>query len=234
MALNHPDHIASKMLAAAVLAALEHRRRTGEGQMIEMAQTEAAAYLLGEFYLEGPCTGRPAAPRGNAARYACPHGVYPSAGTDRWCAIAVVGDDAWERFCGVVGWAPEPRLATLAGRLAAAGELDERVTAWTRERTPEEAAELLQAAGVSAMSVQNGDDHRADPHLQARGALVTVEHGEIGPERHAGNPIRLSRTPLAPPRAAPLLGEHTEAVLVEVLGLGREEVARLVDEGVCR
>jgi formyl-CoA transferase len=84
------------------------------------------------------------------------------------------------------------------------------------------------------MAVQNADDQRADPHLAARGAIVTVEHGEIGPERQSGNPIRLSRTPLAPPYAAPLLGAHTEAVLTRVLGLRADEVARLIEEGVCR
>jgi len=233
-ALNHPDHIAAKLTAVAVLAALEHRRRTGEGQLIEMSQSECAAYLIGEFYLEGPCTGRPAAQRGNAALSACPHGVYPSAGEDRWVAVAVVGDEAWERFRAAVGWPAEPGLATLAGRLAAEADLDRRTAEWTRARGAEEAAAALQAAGVSAMPVQNGDDHRADPHLAARGALVTVEHPEIGPERHSGNPIRLSRTPLAPAVAAPRLGADSEDVLTRVLGLSRAEVARLVEDGVVR
>src|SRR5207249_5154984 len=94
--LNHPDHIASKLAVVAVLAALEHRRRTGEGQRIEMAQTEAAAFLLGEFYLAGPCEAGAPRPQGNAVDWAVPHGVYPSAGDDRWVAIAAVGDAAWE------------------------------------------------------------------------------------------------------------------------------------------
>jgi len=232
--LNHPDHIAARLALAAVLAALEHRRRTGAGQRIEMSQSEAAAYLIGEFYLEGPAVGRPASPQGNAAPYACPHGVYPSAGDDRWVAIAVVGEDAWPRFRDCLGWAAEPGYETLAGRLAARASLDARVAGWTRAREPEEAARLLQAAGVSAMAVQSPDDHRADPHLAARGALVTVDHPEIGPARHAGNPIRLGRTPLAPPRPAPCLGADTETVLTELLGLGLDEVRQLVADGVCR
>ena len=134
--LNHPDHIASKLGAVAVLAALEHRRRTGEGQFIEMAQTEAVAYLMGEFYLELAATARPTRQRGNDVDYACPHGVYPCAGDDRWCAIAVVGDDAWQRFCGALGWVEEPRLATLEGRLGLNAELNARVAEWTRARTP--------------------------------------------------------------------------------------------------
>jgi benzylsuccinate CoA-transferase BbsF subunit len=233
-ALNHPDHMASKLGALAVLAALEHRRRTGEGQRIEMAQTEAAAYLLGEFYLQGPATGRPAAPKGNAVEYAAPHGVYPAAGDDRWVAIAVVGDDAWERFARAVGWTPEPALTALPARVAARDALDARVAEWTRARPAEESVALLQAAGVAAALVANSNDHRADPHLAARGALVTVEHPEIGSEVHSGCPIRLGRTRLAPAAAAPLLGADTEDVLTRILGLPRMEVARLVDCGVCR
>ena len=232
--LNHPDHIASKLAVVAVLAALEHRRRTGEGQRIEMAQTEAAAFLLGEFYLAGACGAGAPRPQGNTVDWAVPHGVYPSAGDDRWVAIAAVGDAAWEALVRCLGWTPEPRLATLERRRAARDEIDARLTEWTRGRTAEEAAAALQAAGISAMPVQNANDHRVDPHLATRGALVTVEHPEIGPERHSGNPIRMSRTPLVPAGASPCLGADTEAVLTRVLGLTREEVARLGDRGVCR
>lgn len=232
--LNHPDHVASKLGAAAVLAALEHRRRTGEGQLIDLAQTESAAFLLGEFYLEGPCTGRPPAPQGNAVPFAVPHGVYPSAEEDGWVAIAVVGDAAWAAFCRTLGWDPEPRLATVAGRRIAREVLDARVAEWTRTRTAEDAAAALQAAGVSAMPVLGPDQLRADAHLAARGAIVTVQHAEIGPERHAANPLRMSRTRLVPAGPSPLLGEHTAAVLAEWLRLDDAEIARLEESGVCR
>jgi crotonobetainyl-CoA:carnitine CoA-transferase CaiB-like acyl-CoA transferase len=233
-ALNHPDHIASKLAALGVLAALEHRRRTGVGQRIEMAQTEAAAFLVGEFYLEGPCTGRPASQRGNAVDWAVPHGVYRCCGEDRWLALAVASDEDWQRFRAHAGWADEPRLATLAGRLAARDEIDARVSEWTRERRAEDAAESLQAAGVSAFIVQSPDDTRADPHLAARRAIVTVEHAEIGPERHIGNPIRPSLTPTVTAAAAPLLGADTEDVLGRWLGIPPAEVAKLAADEVCR
>jgi crotonobetainyl-CoA:carnitine CoA-transferase CaiB-like acyl-CoA transferase len=232
--LEHPDHAAARLAAVAVLAALEHRRRTGEGQLVELAQTEATAFPLGELYLEAACTGRPAAPRGNAADHACPHGVYPSAGDDRWCAIAVVGDDAWQRFRAAAGWPDDPGLATLAGRLAAREALDARVAAWTRTRDAETAAGLLQAAGVSAMPVQGPLDHRADPHLAARGALVTLlDPSGVGPVLHLGTPLRLGRTPLVAPAPAPRLGADTVDVLTRVLGLAPAEVHRLIADGVC-
>jgi benzylsuccinate CoA-transferase BbsF subunit len=237
--LNHPDHIASKLATVAVLAALEHRRRTGEGQLIEMAQTEAAAYLLGEVYLQGPCTGQPPQQCGNAVDYAVPHGVYPCArregnDEDRWCAIAVVGDNTWRRFADCLGWGLEPRLDTLEGRLAVRAEIDARVAEWTQARDPEKVVAALQAAGVSAAAVESPDDLHADPHLAARSAIVTVEHPEIGTEHHSGNPIRMGRTPCSTAGAAPLLGEHTEEVLTGTLGLSPEEVTGLMDEGVCR
>jgi crotonobetainyl-CoA:carnitine CoA-transferase CaiB-like acyl-CoA transferase len=232
--LNHPDHIVSKLGVVAVLAALEHRRRTGEGQFIDLAQIEGAAYVMGEVYLQSACTDRPPRPSGNEVDYAVPHGVYPCAGEDRWIAIAVVGDDAWERFTRCLDWPADSALATLDARRVAQADLNARVAEWTRTRSTEEAAELLQAAGISAMPLLSPDDLRADAHLAERGAIVTVQHPEIGPERHSGNPLRMSRSQLVSTGASPLLGADTEEVLTRVLGLSREEVAALVEGGVCR
>ena len=233
-ALNHPDHIASKLAAVGVLAALEHRRRSGEGQLIEMAQTEAAAYLMGEFYLQTACTGTPPQQRGNAVDYAVPHGVYPCAGDDRWCAIAVLGEDAWQRFIACLGWKLGPRWGRLHERLAQRAAIDARVAEWTQTREADAVATLLQAAGVSAMAVQSPDDSRADPHLAARQAIVTVQHPEIGAERHIGNPLRMSRTSLVTAAAAPLLDADTREVLHRVLGLTAAEIDQLTADGVCR
>ena len=229
--------------AVAVLAALEHRRRTGEGQFIDMAQTEAAAYLLGEFYLQEPLTGRPAKPDGNRVPYAAPHDVYACRArpgkeglhAESWIAIAVVGEEAWRRFAAAIG-APEltrdARFATLEARLANRAALDAIVAAWTRDRSAEEAAETLQAAGVSAGMVQNGDDHRADPHLAGRNALVTVEHPEVGAEHHSANPLRFTTLPICHGGASPCLGVDTDEVLGRVLGLAAAEIERLKAEKI--
>jgi benzylsuccinate CoA-transferase BbsF subunit len=232
--LNHPDHIAGKLLAVGVLAALRERQASGEGQRIELAQTEAAAYLIGEIYLEAARAGVDPAPLGDADPSASPHGVYPAAGDDRWVAIAVMDDDAWARFCKVTGWEPGDALATAGARVASRADVDARVASWTSTLDAVEAAERLQAAGVSAMPVMGPLDHHADPHLAARGAIVTLHNPEIGDERHIGNPIRLSRLPQRRAERAPRLGEHTEEVLTSVLGLTPDEVAALVEDGVCR
>jgi crotonobetainyl-CoA:carnitine CoA-transferase CaiB-like acyl-CoA transferase len=233
-ALNHPDHVASKLGAVAVLAALEHRRRTGQGQLIDLAQTETAAFLLGEAYLEGPCTGLPAAPNGNRVPYACPHGVFPCEGHDRWVAIAVMSDEEWRRLSAEAGWSVEPRWESVAGRRAESDAVEARLAKWTRKQPMEDVAARLQAIGISAMPVLDGDDLRADAHLAARGAIVTVEHPEIGPERHIANPIRLSRTLVRHAGPSPLLGADTGEVLCTWLGLDAAEVEALQECGVCR
>ena len=232
--MNHPDHLAGRLLAVAVLAALREREASGEGQFLELAQTEAAAYLIGEQYLQSARDGADPAPLGNTHPTAAPHGVYPSAGDDQWVAIAVMDDGAWVRLCSVVGWDADPSLTDASARVAARDALDARLAEWTSTRTKEAAAEELQVHGVSAMPVMGPLDHHADPHLRERGAIVTLHHALGGDERHIGNPLRMSRLPQRRAEAAPLMGEHTEAVLGEVLGLGPDEVAALRESGVCR
>jgi crotonobetainyl-CoA:carnitine CoA-transferase CaiB-like acyl-CoA transferase len=231
--LNHPDHVAGKFLAAGVLAALAHRAVTGRGQRVDLAQTEFAAYTRGEVYVDSWLRGADPAPAGNSSVTACPHGVYPAAGDDQWVAVVAADDGDWERLCRVVGWGPDPGLAQLAGRLARAAEIDARLSAWTAGRPAEETADLLQAAGVSACPVMGPYDHLDDPHLRERGFIVELRHPEVGPERHAGNPLRMSVTRPRVLPSAPCLGEHTTEVLGEVLGIPPDEVAQLVDAGVC-
>ncbi len=159
--------------------------------------------------------------------------MYPSAGDDRWLAVAVVDDGAWDGLRDALGWPADPALATVAGRLADRDALDARLAEWTSRVRAEEAAELLQAHGVSAMPVMGPVDHHADPHLAARGAIVRLHHPEVGPERQVANPTRWSRLATRVAASAPCLGADTESVLAE-LGVDADEVARLRQAGVCR
>ena len=229
--LNHPDHIAGKLLAVGVLAALAHCARTGEGQLIDMAQTEAAAYLAGELYLDAAGTGDERSVCGNESAGSVPHGVYPAAGDDRWIAIAV-GDASWHGFVAATGIGDA--AATAGERRAGRATIDAELRAWTSERDAEEAATLLQRHGVSAMPVLGADDHHADAHLAARGFIVELEHPEVGIEHHVGNPMRMSRTPQRIAASAPCLGADTHDVLTRVLGRTPAEVDELVARGVCR
>jgi crotonobetainyl-CoA:carnitine CoA-transferase CaiB-like acyl-CoA transferase len=232
--MNHPDHIAGRLLAVGVLGALAEREVSGEGQHLEMAQTEASAYFMGEKYLEAARDGVDPPPLGNRHPRAAPHGVYPAAGEDQWVAIAVTDDEAWRALSGAVGWDADPSFDHAVDRVAAREKLDAQLAEWTQSCSKDEAAELLQAHGVSAMPVMGPRDHHADPHLLERGAIVTLHHPEIGDERHIGNPLRFSRLPQRRAEAAPLMGADTEAVLTSVLGLDAAEVAQLVTDGVCR
>lgn len=231
--LNHPDHIAGKYLAAGVIAALDHRAGTGEGQRVDLAQTELAAYLRGEVYIDAWRLGADPPAMGNASPAACPHGVYPVGGDDRWIAIVVPDDKSWLALCEAAGWPPEDDLMALEGRLARSEEISARLAEWTSEQDGTALAGYLQSVGISASPVMGPLDHLADEHLLARGFIVELEHPEVGSERHAGNPVRMSVTAQRVAPSAPCLGAHTVEVLGEVLGVAPEEVERLAAEGVC-
>jgi len=235
---SYSDLAAGNLGALAVLAALWQRRRTGSGASIDLAQQEAVASLLGPVLLERAVAGGVSTPAGNASQEAsgAPHGVYPCAGDDRWIAITVFDDDDWRRFAGAIGdpaWSRDPRYSTRAGRCAHAAELDRNVAAWTRTVDAEAAMERLQAAGVAAGRVANAADLCArDPQLAARGHFVDVATPEGRTVRLDGPAFLLSETPAAVRGPGPLLGEHSDSVLAEVLGLGPDELAALHADGV--
>ena len=230
--LNHPDHIAGKLLAVAVLAALDHKQRTGEGQLIDMAQTEAAAYLIGEVYMGAAADGADPQARGNRSEEVAPHDVYRAGGDDDWVALACHDDESWQRCCEVIGL--ENRWPANADRLADVEAVDAAVAAWMSEGLAADRAERLQAAGVSAMPVMGPDDHLGDDHLAARAALDVLEHPVVGKETHVANPIRFSLTQKRTAGPSPLLGADTVEVLGEVLGIPPNEVEALAEAGVCR
>jgi benzylsuccinate CoA-transferase BbsF subunit len=235
---SYSDLAAGNLGALAVLAALWHRRRMGAGMLIDLAQQEAVASLVGPLLLDRAVHGGSSTAFGNASQEApgAPHGVYPCAGDDRWIAVTVFDDDGWRRFGGAAGdppWTREARFASHAGRLAHATALDELVAAWTRTLSADAAMELLQRAGVAAGHVADAADLCArDPQLAARRHFVDVPTPEGGSVRMDGPAFLLSETPAAVRGPGPLLGEHTDEVLRTVLGLSDDEVAGLRAEGV--
>lgn len=221
--------------ALAVLAALWHRQRTGQGQYIDMSQLEATVGLTVEPLMDWFMNGRVWGRQGNDHRSMAPHGHYPCRGDDAWVSIAVEDDGAWTRLVAALGdvpWAREPRFAALAGRRAHLAELDARLAEWTRERTGWEATEILQRAGVAAFPVYGLDEQAADPHFQARGLMARPEHPRIGPMQVYAHPIKLGATPGGVTATAPMLGEHNDHVFRELLGLSAVEIERLRAEGV--
>ena len=232
--IAYPDFIASGTLALAVLAALEHRERTGEGQFIEISQVEGTAAALEPVYLDYFTTGRVAEPRGNRDPNRAPQGCYPCRGDDAWCVISCGTDEEWQALARAIDredLAIAAHLQTLSGRQAHHDELDRVLSAWTRERTPFQVMRRLQAAGVPAAAVQTGEDLWRDWHLRARGFVVALEHPDIGPAEHPGTTIHLSRTPARMRRPAGLLGQENAAIFGDLLGLSGAARERLARDG---
>jgi crotonobetainyl-CoA:carnitine CoA-transferase CaiB-like acyl-CoA transferase len=232
---NYMDPIGGYNAAAAILTALVARQRSGRGSHVEVPQVEAAMHFIGEELLAAGASGENPPLQANRVQYAAPHGAYPAAGTDQWLAVAVLADAVWPAFCAIIGapdWAEDAGLRTLAGRKAREDEIDERLAAWTLRHDKHEAAALLQAAGIAAAPVLDASEVLASPFLQARGFFTPLSHPEAGERLHQGLPMHLSRTPGGNHRAAPTLGQDTEAILAELLGRDEAEIARLAALGV--
>jgi benzylsuccinate CoA-transferase BbsF subunit len=235
---NYPDHLPNPCHAAfAVLAALWHRRRTGEGQRIDMAQTEPTVALLGPAVLDYTLNGHVAQARGNRHLDAAPHGVYACTGDDRWVAICVMNDAQWQGLRTALhdpAWTRDDALQTSQGRLARAAELDTRLNDETARHDAQVLVERLQACGVPAGRVNTAADVIADPQLNHRGHWLTLVHPEMGPSLYNAQPFRNSRRPAGEARPAPLLGQHTHEICTTLLGLDEDEISLLAQEGALR
>lgn len=233
----YSDATAPWFSALALLAALDHRNRTGEGQYIDLAQHEVATTLLAVPLLAYSASGHVRGKQGNRASSAAPHGAYPCLGEDRWCAITVLTDQQWDAFRRALGnpdWSRDPRFGTLTARKANEDELDERIAEWTRKSTAEEVMETLQRAGVPAGVVKNDRDIvDFDPHVRERGFYRVLDKPGYGESLYFGWPVKLSRTPLVQ-HCGPSFGEHTEQICREILEMEGEEFVRLLDDEVLR
>ena len=229
------DSLAPRFVAAAVLAALLRKQKTGEGTYIDVAQVETAAYSLSGWMLEYFANDEVVQRDGNRSRVAAPHGAFPCRGEDRWCTIACHEDADWQRLVRAMGapaWALESRWSVLDGRKRHEDELERRIASWTRELDAEEVLRLVQEAGVEAGIVATTRDLNADPQLAHRGHFHPVEHQVLGPHTCEQLGYRLTATPGAIERPGPLLGEHSRRVYGEILGLSEEDVAALARDGV--
>ncbi|SRR5579875_433803 len=242
-AISYADPNAGIHAAFAVLAALYHRRRTGEGQFIDLSLWESATALTAEGLLEYQMSGREPARRGNRDPWMAPHGVFrckdwpePVGGgvVDRWVAIAVENDAQWRGLCRAMGrneLADDPRFASFESRKRHEAELDRIISEWTQRFSPQEVTEMLQKEGVPAYTCASNKELAEDPHLNARGYFVELEHPEVGVRMHAGIPWRLSRDTCRVESPAPLLGQHTEEVLTGLLGYSKADVVKLREMG---
>ena len=226
----YTDVVAPRFGLTGLLAALEYRRRTGTGQHLDLSQAESSLHFLSTALLDAEVNGREFQARGNRDPGVAPHGIYPSAGDDRWVAVACAEDQQWQALAKQLGRSDLAGL-TLAERLARQDELDELIGAWTVLQGPAEAQAVLQAIGVAAHQVQNSAECLADPQLAHRGQYVTVEHSLLGNVVIEGPRFHLSRTPGRTSTPGPTYGQHTERILSELLGYNEDQITELVIAG---
>jgi crotonobetainyl-CoA:carnitine CoA-transferase CaiB-like acyl-CoA transferase len=229
------DSLSPRFGALLVAAALLERRRSGRGAHIDLSQIETGVYCLSELVVRASANGESASRLGNHDPNAAPHAIYPCAGEDRWIAIAVLSDDEWQALVRAMGSPPrtaDARFATLAGRLAHQDELDEMLAGWTRGFEAYALMDRLQAAGVRAGVVQDFEDLLRDPQLAARGHFRRLRHAHLGELDFELSGLRLESHPPRLERPGPDLGEHDAEVLGGILGLGADEIERLVRDGV--
>ncbi|CAO5147436.1 putative CoA-transferase Rv1866 [Frankia sp. AiPs1] len=234
----YPDHVVARLSATAVLAMLLARRRTGRGGRVSVAQAEVMLGQLAPLLaLESLAPGA-LAPEVDLPGADAPHGVYPCAGDDEWCVVTIRGDAEWDRLVGLLGDAAlagsdDPRFADAAARRARRAGIDAALSAWTRGRTPRQAAAELQAVGVPAGMMQRVVNLIDDPHLVERGFLRTLRHPCLAePLPTEGGPAVSTLLADPPSRPAPLPGQHSRDVLRGILGLTDGEIDRLVADGV--
>jgi crotonobetainyl-CoA:carnitine CoA-transferase CaiB-like acyl-CoA transferase len=222
----YTDCIASRYIALAILAALEYRNRTGEGQMIDLSQTEAALHFLAPAFLDWTVNGHAQGAAGNDDGELFPHGMFPAAGEDRWVAVVVRNEDDWRALCDVIG------RHDLLGRRDARAEVDAAIAAWTREREAAEVEAALQAVGVPAHSALDTPGLFADRQLHHRGHFIEIEHDIYSTTSVESSRLHLSRTPARKPERALSLGRDNRYVLETMLGYSRERIAELAARGV--
>jgi len=238
---SYLDHTGGYYMAMAIMMALLHRDRTGEGQWVDLSTTEAAANLHGADLLDWSVNGRaqradnrPDSNRATTPPMA-PHGVYRCSGDDNWVAIACRDDTDWQNLRTIVS---DPEIDhdhyhTLDGRMAAHNEIDAVISRYTEPRTRWDVADALAAVGVPAEPVLRPAERiDGDPATNSWGLWPMVNHDAMGGVRVDGEPVHLSRTDWSIDQGAPLLGQHNEYVYGDLLGLSQSEIDELTTEGV--
>ena len=233
--IAYTDTIAPRFISTLLAAALDHRRRTGDGCYIDVAQIETALHFLAPELLDLQVNGHQASRMGNRSRFFAPQGCYPCLGEDRWISVGVETDAQWQALCQTIDrpdWANDASLASDSGRLAQHDVLDEGIAAWTSTREAVEAMATLQAQAVPAGVVQLSGDLLSDPQYTHRDFYRTFEHPEMGVIPYAGHAYKMSSYNNGPRGPAPCLGQHSFEILSEFLNLTDEEVAQAYASGV--
>jgi len=221
--------------AFSILAALNHRQNTGQGQLIDLSSVESLAVFTGDALMDYIMNGRVRSRRGNRDDVMAPHNCYRCRGDDKWVSIAVSTEEEWQAFCQVIGnpdWTRDEKFSDVRGRWQNQEELDSLVTEWTVNYTHYELTGILQKAGVAAFPSLSNQEIFSDPHFKERKLAVEVEHPVMKKQVVLGAPWKLSETPAEVNKASPTMGENDEYVFGELLGMPGSEIKQLIEEQV--
>ncbi|MBQ12315.1 MAG: hypothetical protein CMJ45_12305 [Planctomyces sp.] len=242
---SYSDYHTGVFQPMAIIAALMRRGQEGKPATMESSIFRSGAVTAGPAILDYQLNNRLPERRDNRDASAAPHGVYQCQGEDRYCAIAVDGDEQWDAFCQALGnpdWTQDARFATAFSRLSNQDELDRLVGEWTVKLTAEEAMNKLQQAGVPASIVSQGQDLHDSEHLKARDFYrdtnyYVAERGTHASQWEEGSsiawsmPFSMSKTPVKFGKYTNI-GEDNSYVFGELLGLSPEEITRLSEKEV--
>jgi crotonobetainyl-CoA:carnitine CoA-transferase CaiB-like acyl-CoA transferase len=233
--LAYGDPVGGLYGCASLLTALVHKRRTGEGQYVNVSMVESMLQFATPALLQHQID--PAAPsrRGNRHPLLAPHGIYPCAGEDRWIAIAVGDNPAFANLARAIGradWIDNAGFGTAAARKQREDEIDAAIAAWSAKQDPHDAAAMLQAAGVAAAPVLHTEEIVENPHFIAADFFIDLVREYSGSQRQAGVAILQNGKRLGARAPAPLLGEHSLDVLEQHAGFTRAAYDQLVTDGI--
>ncbi len=229
------DPAAGLMGAVAIMVALQHRNRTGEGQRIDMAQIEAITSFNSGAIMDYTMNKKMQPRRGNRHPYLAPHGVYPCKGDDEWATITVSSDEEWDILCNAMGnpdWTKEARFSDNESRYENHVVLDELIGAWTSQRGRHDVMRIMQEAGLAAGPVLSYGEIMSDPHIQDRGFFEAVTRPVTGTHPQHGFPAKFSETPTSIRKPSPLLGEDNEYILKKYLGMTDDDIRQLEEEEI--
>lgn len=231
----YTDFLLPHLGIAAISAALQQAKATGEGAHIDLSQLEASVQYLAPLILDTQINDRIAKRLGNSDPEFAPHSVYRCAGEDRWCAIACETDSQWEDLCNAMGnktLSKDLRFINNENRKSNELELDKIIESWTVKLDPFDVMEICQKSNIPSGVVQSCEDLFKDTQLEHRDHFIRINHPEIGVHATDGNAFILSESPAKYSRPAPLLGQHNEMVCKEILGLSDDSINLLYREGV--
>jgi benzylsuccinate CoA-transferase BbsF subunit len=231
----YTDYVAPRVTVAVLLAALDHRARTGQGQFIDFSQAEASLHLLAAPLLDHEVSGHVLGRAGNRHPQLCPHGVFRcrarGADDDRWIAIAAQDDGAWSRLAEELG-RPDLARLTPSERRAREDELEGAIDAWTSNLDEDELTARLQALGIAAHGVQNSPELWTDPQLAHRGHFTRTDHAVHPGLVVEASRFRLSRSAPAVYGPPPTLGQHSYEILHDLLGYTDDRIADIAAAAV--